>query len=238
MKIEITKKVGISSLEQWFNAAPPKGEAMQWKPGRSALELARFALSNRFPEFIEGILTEYGIKENTFVCEPEAETPFEKGMGTSGPRNHDLLMLGKKTVIGIEAKVSETFDKQIKDKRIGASDNMMTRLDKCLDFIYEERPANAEDLYYQLFSATVGTVIEAKKHNYKNAVALFIVFVGDVAKEPKYAEHIKTNNDAFTAFCKTFGLEEKGGRLPELPGAPGVNVWIRKCEVNIGDYQF
>ena len=188
MKIKISKNVGISSLEQWFNIAPPKGEAAQWKPGRSAQEMARFALSDRFPEFINSVLTEYGIKENSFNCEPEAETPFEKGMGTNGPRNHVLLMIGKNTVVGIEAKVSETFDKQIKDKRVGTSENMNTRLDSCLDYIYKERPENAEDLYYQLFSATIGTVIEAKKHNYKNAIALFVVFVGEVAKEPKYGK--------------------------------------------------
>jgi len=238
MKITITKKVRITSLEQWFNVAPPKGESSQWKPGRSAQEMARFALSDRFPELIEVVLSEYGIKEDSFVCEPEAETPFEKGMGTSGPRNHDLLMIGKNTVVGIEAKVSESFDKQIKDKRIGASDNMNTRLDKCLEFVYKEQPADVEDLYYQLFSATIGTVIEAKKNHCNNAIAIFIVFVGEVAKENKYEDHVKANNEAFAAFCQTLGLEEKGGRLPELPGAPGVNVWIKKVEVNIGDYQF
>lgn len=238
MKITISKIVEISRIEQWYNVAPPKGESLQWKPGRSAQEMARFALSNQFPKFIDSVLTEYGIKETSFNCEPEAETPFEKGMGTGGPRNHDLLMIGKNTVIGIEAKVSETFDKQIKDKRNGASENMKRRLNTCLDFIYKDRPTNEDDLYYQLFSATIGTVIEAKRHGFKNAIALFIVFVGDVAKEAYYDEHVKTNNEAFAAFCKTLGLEERGGRLPELPGAPGVNVWIRKVEVNIGNYQF
>ena len=44
MKITISKTVKITSLEQWFNCAPPKGGAIQWKPGRSAQEMARFAL--------------------------------------------------------------------------------------------------------------------------------------------------------------------------------------------------
>ena len=224
MKITITKKVRITSLEQWFNVAPPKGESSQWKPGRSAQEMARFALSDRFSELIECVLSEYGIKEDSFVCEPEAEKPRPTE--------------AQSCFIGIEAKVSESFDKQIKDKRIGASDNMNTRLDKCLEFVYKEQPADVEDLYYQLFSATIGTVIEAKKKHCNNAIALFIVFVGEVAKENKYEDHVKANNEAFAAFCQTLGLEEKGGRLPELPGAPGVNVWIKKVEVNIGDYQF
>lgn len=238
MKITISKTVKITSPEQWFNCAPPKGGAIQWKPGRSAQEMARFALSTQFPILIENILAEYGIKDSAFTCEPEAETPFENGMGTSGPRNHDLLMLGNDTAIGVEAKVSESFDKQIKEKRIGASKNMHTRLDSCLDFMYSSRPDNAEELYYQLFSATIGTIIEAKKNHFKNAIALFVVFVGNVAKEPNYADHLSINKKAFADFCASFGLDEKGGRLPEVPGAKGIKVWIKKVEVNIENFKF
>ena len=44
----------------------------------------------------------------------------------------------------------------------------------------------------------------------KTAIALLIVFVGEVAKENKYEVHVKANIQAFAAFCQPLGLEEKG----------------------------
>lgn len=238
MKIEIKKTIDIKNINQWFNVAPPEGGEKQWVEGRSAMEMARLALSRRFPELICQVLKECEIKDDYFLCEPEALTPFEKGMGNSGPRHHDLLMIGKDTIIGIEAKVSEPFDKKIKDKRFGASDNMCRRLDSCIDYLYKNKPDNVEDLYYQLFSATVGSIIEAKKHEKKNVVSLFIVFDGDVLKEPQYEDKVKENEKAFKAFCQSFGLDETGGKIPNIPKAIDVNCWIKKIKIHIDNYSF
>lgn len=237
MKITIRKnEEEINSLEKWYKYAGPKAKERHWQPGRSALEFARFALSDAFTKFTESLLSYYNISEDYFICEPEALTPFEKGMGSGGQRNHDLLMISKNTVVGIEAKVSESFDKRIKAKRKFGGKNMNTRLNACLDFMHKQCPANAENLHYQLYSATIGTVIEAKKRGLSNAVVLFVVFIGDVAKERDYDKRIKNNNDAFIDFCKTFNLDEHGGCIPEIPGAPSINVVIKKVEVNIDDY--
>ena len=237
MKITIRKnEEEINSLEKWYKYAGPKTKERHWQPGRSALEFARFALSDAFTKFTESLLSYYNISEDYFICEPEALTPFEKGMGSGGPRNHDLLMISKNTVVGIEAKVSESFDKRLKAKRKFGGKNMNTRLNACLDFMHKQCPANAENLHYQLYSATIGTVIEAKKRGLSNAVVLFVVFIGDVAKERDYDKRIKNNNDAFIDFCKTFNLDEHGGCIPGIPGAPSINVVIKKVEVNIDDY--
>lgn len=237
MKITIRKKEEeIDSLENWYKYASPKANDKHWQPGRSALEFARFALSDDFAKFIEILLSNYNITEDYFICEPEALTPFEKGMGSGGPRNHDLLMISNNTVVGIEAKVSESFDKRIKAKRVAGGENMNTRLNACLDLMHKQCPANAEDLHYQLYSATIGTILEAKKRGLSNAVVLFVVFIGDVAKEQDYDKRIKNNNVAFIDFCKNFNLDEHGGCIPEIPGAPSINVVIKKVEVNIDDY--
>ena len=240
MRITINKTIQINTVDQWFKAAPPKGESSQWKPGRSAMEMARFALSDRFPSFISDAIRDLAITEKSFECEPEAKTSFSEGMGTSGPRNHDLLMIGSSIVIGIEAKVSESFDKQIKDKRAGAGDNMIRRLDSCLDYLYgkNNHPENAESLYYQLFSATIGTILEAERHNKKKALVLFVTFVGDVNKEPQYADHVQANDKAFKEFCYSLGLGEKGGKLKSIPGAKDKDLecWIKGIKVTIGDY--
>ena len=234
MKINIEKSVKIENLVQWFEVAQPKGGNVHWKPGRSAMEMARFALSNEFAKVISKVLKECGLKDCNFKCEPEKQTTFEKGMGTGGPRNHDLLMLGDDILIGIEAKVSESFDEKIKDKRKNATENMHLRLNSCLDYLYETRPQNAEDLYYQLFSSTVGSIIEAKRQKKNNVISLFVVFVGDVDKEDKYETNVNNNDIAFNEFCQTFGLGENGGKLPKIPGAPDVNCWIKKIKINIG----
>lgn len=237
MKISIRKTVEITDLEQWFHVAPPEGGQKQWKIGRSALEMARFALAKEFQKIIKQVLADCGLKEENFICEPEALTHFEAGMGTGGPRHHDLLMVGDETLIGIEAKVSEPFDKKIEDKRKNATENMNQRLNSCLDYLYESRPENAEKLYYQLFSATVGSIIEARKHKkIKNVISLIIVFIGNIDAEADYEKKVKENDDAFIEFCNTFGLDETGGKLPSIPKAPDVNCWIKKIKVSIGDY--
>ena len=236
MKINIKKTVEIQTLDQWFHVAPPEGGSKQWKVGRSALEMARFALSKEFPTVIEKVLKKCGLKEGGFICEPEALTSFESGMGTGGPRHHDLLMIGNKTLIGIEAKVSEPFDKRIEDKRKGATGNMNLRLDSCLHYLYKNIPDNAEQMYYQLFSATIGSIIAAKQKGITNVISLFVVFVDNVEKEDGYDDHVSENDNAFKDFCKSFGLDENGGKIPEIPNAPGINCWIKKLKVHLGDY--
>ena len=238
MKISINKTVEIKDLDQWFHVAPPEGRLKQWKVGRSAMEMARFALSNEFPKVIAKLLEECGLKESAFSCEPEALTNFENNMGKSGPRHHDLLMVGKDTIIGIEAKVSESFDKTINEKRKGATENMNIRLNSCIEFLYENEPEAVEELYYQLLSATIGSVIEAQRQMKKNVISLFIVFTGNIDAEKDYEKHIKDNDDAFRVFCSTFKLSEKGGKIPSIPKAPDINCWINKIEINIGNYSY
>lgn len=239
MKVIIRKKEQIKNIEQWFRIAPPKGRAKQWKKGRSALEMARFTLSKDFPKIIDTIIEEYGLGEKSFLCEPEATTGFEKWMGQKGPREHDLLMIGSDTIIGIEAKVSEPFDKKIKDKRKEAkekkNENVILRLDSCLEYLYGEKvPENAEDLYYQLFSATIGSVIEAKKRNKKNVISLFIVFSGNIDADGEYEKKIQENDKAFKDFCSTLNIGETGGKIPFIPNAPDINCWVKKLVIDIG----
>lgn len=244
MKITIKKNEQIiTNLEDWYKFSPPKREKKQWRIGRSAMEMARFALSNSFLTFISDLVGNEHISDIEYVCEPEATTSFKK-MGKGGPRNHDLLMIGDTSIIGIEAKVSEFYDKKIGEKRKGASENMKKRLDSCLQYLYGEKgniPDNAEELYYQLFSATIGTIVEARKKNKTKAVALFLTFDGNVAKESDYCKKVKTNNDAFESFCKSLGLSNNGGKLNDIPGLDNkqIECWIIRAKITIeSNYTF
>lgn len=231
-------KQTITTVDEWFKAAPPKGEKTQWKEGRSAMEMARFAVSKEFPAFILRLTKWAGIDDQYYKCEPEAKTSFEKGMGISGPRNHDLLMVGDNSIIGVEAKVSESFDKTLQEKKVGASANMLTRLTKCKEYLFGDNiPSDADELYYQLFSATIGTIIEAKRRHKNTAVALFVTFKGKVSKEPNYSDNVKINNDAFVKFCAALGLGPEGGKLKYIPGLgeDQIDCFIKKVDVNIGN---
>lgn len=238
VKIEKIKKE-ISSVEEWYELAAPKGEKKHWKVGRSAMEMAKFALSEHFSKFISDVTKQLEINENSYICEPEKKTYFAKGMGKGGPRQHDLLMIGENSVIGVEAKVSEHFDIQIKKKRRSgeSDDNMNVRLNSCINYLYGEHvPDNVEDLYYQLLSATIGTILEAKRNKKKKAISLFITFVGNVEKEKDYHDKVEENRDAFITFCKSLGLDENGGQLSSIPGLEEnqIECWIKYVEIQLG----
>ena len=239
MKYTITKRNQIKNISDWFMFAPPKGGDKQWKTGRSAFEMARFATSPEFSNLIEGLLNEVGVKKSqTFNCEPEAETCFPSDrMGTGGPRNHDLLMVSKDCVIGIEAKVSESFDKTIGEKRKDAGDNMNKRLNGAVEYLFGDKvPQNVEELRYQLFSATIGTLEEAKKYNLKTAIVLVLVFTGEVEREKNYEDNISRNNKDFEAFCKAVGVGPDGS--VNVAAAEGIKCYLKKVEVNISKFDF
>jgi hypothetical protein len=236
MKIKISKNgKTITSLDKWFELAPPKRKEKQWKVGRSAMEMARFALSDSFSGFISQVLKECKLESlaSDFECEPEANSSFGKGMGKGESRNHDLLMIGKDVLIGVEAKVSESFDKQISKKRKEVKDQ--TRINKFIQYIYgDNAPKNVKDLYYQLFSATIGSIKEAERRgDINNVIVLFIVF-----KEK--LENKKTNDkndEAFNAFCTSLNL--KKNQPISFPEAQNINCWIKKVEIGINsNYQF
>ena len=67
-KLELKKKGKIiKSVDDWYNAAPPKNPSLHWKDGRSAKELAKYMTSTKgyMPEEIENILTKLGCTQTS-----------------------------------------------------------------------------------------------------------------------------------------------------------------------------
>ena len=165
MKIEIQKSIKITNEDDWFKVSPPKGGKKQWKKGRSARLLAQYTTdqTSDFKQLIEKILHECGLEKQNFNCEPEASASLGTGFGGGGSRNHDLLMIGKDCVIGVEAKVSESFDKEI-DEVISKSETRKHRAEKLIGFLVREKiDDKINKLGYQLFTATRGTMCSAEK---------------------------------------------------------------------------
>lgn len=257
MKMNIEKTNAIDSIETWFRYAEPEGGLKQWKDGRSAKEFARYMLSNggNMPEGIEKCINElFGTKSGDCLCLPEYVTKFPLELGKGEGRHHDAILVsnkeGKEWLIGVEAKVSEPFDKTMnewleegKKKNKDGGKNRKVRLEECLKLItgkdycdkdLEESPI--KDLRYQLISATAGTIIEAGDRNIKKACLLVVVFGGDVEMEKDYKKNVEENQKDYDEYLKFLGLEGKPEAerkikvtYKDIP----IDLYFRKIEVNI-----
>ena len=226
MKLEISKTNIITTVEQWKQFAPPKDKEKHWKDGRSAKSLAQFMTDKNQVKKLESILNELGYDTKGIIsCTPEANTALP---GTGNGRNHDLLMIGKDFVAGIEAKVSESFGKTISKELMGASENKQYRIDTLAKELFEcEINADSGDLKYQLLTGAYGTLREAK--NNKKSKALFLVIVFTDGITTKEANAVVANNKDFEDFCKYIGLSNNGGTISKL----NVALTIKKVEISL-----
>ena len=207
MKTEFRKTNKIQSIKDWEKYSAPK-KKNQWVEGRSAWSMADFAINHNenFNGVITRILKECNIEIQDFKCEPESIAGLGKGMKRGGQRNHDLLMVGTKNcVIGIEAKVSETFDNAYIDVYKEQGGNHRTRAFALKEFLAPEE--NVDNIGYQLFTSTRGAMISAIKAGYRNAILLIIVFVGEIklnkGETPEsYEKIIKKNDEDFGSPAK------------------------------------
>jgi len=228
MKLKIEKRNLITNPEQWLQFAPPKDKNKQWKEGRSAKSLAEFITDKQQHYKLEEILKKEGYNlRGEILCEPEANTVLP---GKGNGRNHDLLMIGNDFVVGIEAKVSESFGNTIKKESASESENKAYRIDSLAKELFGcEIDENNEDLYYQLLTGVVGTWKEALKHDKPNALFLVIVFTDGLVEKDSKA--VNQNNEAFASFCSYLGLPPEGGTLSKM----NIQLSIRKVEISLKD---
>ena len=215
-KLELKKKGKIiKSVDDWYNAAPPKNPSLHWKDGRSAKELAKYMTSTKgyMPKEIENILTKLGCNTNiTFYGEPEAVTSLE---GRGGGRHHDLLLVqGNKDY-------KELFD--------SISGNKFTRVNSLYNDIYGYDLYKNMELRYQLLTATEGILKEAKKANASKAVLLVIT----LKKEGCYSEKkVEANLQDLKNFVTSLGTPLEDGQY-NLPVYPDIDFYVEHVEVEV-----
>ena len=240
-KLELKKKGKIiKSIDDWYNAAPPKNPSLHWKDGRSAKELAKYMTSTKgyMPEEIENILTKLGCNTNiTFYGEPESVTSLE---GRGGGRHHDLLLVqGNEVMIGVEAKSDECFGKIVCKELFGnkdykelfdsISDNKFTRVNSLYNDIYGYDLYKNMELRYQLLTATEGILKEAKKANASKAVLLVIT----LKKEGCYSEKkVEANLQDLKNFVTSLGTPLEDGQY-NLPVYPDIDFYVEHVEVEV-----
>lgn len=240
MKITFIKGNEVKTIDDWKLYAAPKGKGKQWVEGRSAWCMADFAINHpkQFQSMITDILKECAIELQNFSCEPEAVAGLGKGMKSGGQRNHDLLMIGSMNcVIGIEAKVSESFDEPF-GKVYEKGGNKKARAYALKKFLTPEK--DVDKIGYQLFTATRGSMVSAMKAGYTNAILLIIVFEGKIKlnkgeTEEDYEQTIKKNDEDFVKFLKNVGADGHGMIQRVIEGKT-INCWIKKIKINIPTY--
>ncbi|MBO4531847.1 MAG: hypothetical protein J5767_14550 [Paludibacteraceae bacterium] len=228
--IFVKNKVSIDD-NNWESAWQPK-DKKQWKDGRSSKEFAKYASSDSFRVLISNILKECDIAEQDFVCEPEAKVSLGEGFSRGGCRNHDLLMIGNKDcVISVEVKVDESFDKKWIDalnEQKEKNEEKKTRAYLLRKYLTNGKNVDVDDIGYQLFTATRGTINSAIKEKKDKCIFLVIVFDGNILPEERHKEKVQKNHEDFVKFCEVIGATDQPLSFKDIQ-----QCWIKKVTATI-----
>jgi hypothetical protein len=211
--VRITKDGNlISSVEEWFKYAPPKGLEKQWVDGRSAKECAKAWFSEPGGPLVPAELQqlwasnadirEVSLTEGT----PELAVKLDDFRGET--RNADVVAWGRcaagALLVSIEAKADEEFGPTL-SKQLSKVRSPRSNIPKRVNALCEAllgRPYDAEPrighLRYQLFTGCAGALIEAK--SMQASVAIFCVheFLGSSTTP----ENLERNATDFGEFIR------------------------------------
>ena len=133
-------QIAVYSVEQWFNACPPKGGEKQWKDGYGAKESAKawfreghLTLPRELGSLLESHPSFQQFRLGTVT--PEVCTKLDEfRQGRNADAVVTGLASGKRTLLAIEAKASETFGEEIEDRLRSAINgtNVPERINACL----------------------------------------------------------------------------------------------------------
>jgi hypothetical protein len=218
-------RVEIVDLDSWFEHAPPEKGPVGWRDGYSAKEQAKAWLRSGAPTVPEELwsaiadLAPGGVDE--VYGRPEHRTKLD---AYARARQHDLFACARRSgetvlVVGIEAKACEDFAGIVGDRSASeAPSNKRARCNLLAAALFgrevfdEETGRVLDDRLarhgYQLWTAAVGTIIEAQQRGVDDAVLVVQQFtpsdlaatalVGDTRD---WASALATNAAAFDDFA-------------------------------------
>ena len=152
-----------------FLADPEK----QWVTGFSAKTLAySWEDKNGFPKHFDKVLNKNGLDLDLLLAIPEYKVYLDTN---SAPSQNDLFVLSRFSdglaVMMIEGKVSESFDKMIKDWKNG--DGKFHRFEFLKDKLeIDKKTEDINDYRYQLFHRTVSAILTAEQFTAKKAIMI------------------------------------------------------------------
>lgn len=171
-----------TNAESWraLLADPEK----QWKKGYSAQSAAEsWEKANGIPKEILKSFDQYECFKNSemLLAIPEFKVPLPGG---STPSQNDLLVVTTNktglTLITVESKVKEDFDKTIEEWRKYCSNGKKERLKFLLETIAYPN-IKIDNLRYQLFHRLASSIIMAEKFHAKKAMMIVQSFEEDDA---------------------------------------------------------
>jgi hypothetical protein len=215
----------IVDLDSWFVHAPPEKGLAQWKDGFSAKEQAKSWLRSgrpQMPHELWSALSALMPDADEVYGRPEHTTRLDK---FSRARQHDLFACLRRdgvmtTAIGIEAKACEDFDGRVSDRAGAAAPSKRRARCNLLAHALFGREVLDEDSGeildtdlsihgYQLWTAAVGTIIEAQSRDLPHAVLVVHQFrprdltaAAAIGDKRDWATALRANADAFATFAK------------------------------------
>jgi hypothetical protein len=191
-----TDREEIVDLDSWFTHAPPEKRERDWRDGYSAKEQAKAWLRSGSPAVPDELWSALAPLTTAEVDEvyarPEHRTKLDR---FARARQHDLFACARSAgktvlVVGVEAKACETFDGIVADRASAAPPsnkrarcNLLSRALFGREVIDEETGAILDERLsghgYQLWTAAVGTIIEAQERGQDRAVLVVHQFVPD-----------------------------------------------------------
>jgi len=218
----------ISSLKDWETHAGPK-RGMQWKAGRSAMELARAWFPSEGTPTIPAELAALLASRREFAgiqlvegC-PEMQVPLDDLPGET--RNADLVLLGQggagAVAISIEAKADEPFGDLIGQVLAnaeattgrGGRTNAAARVESLVEAIFGGRTDAlpwVKELRYQLLHGIAAALIHAKAKRADAALFVIHEFRGEGFDTRK--------GDRNSADLEAFVSRLPGGEAPAAVG--------------------
>jgi hypothetical protein len=198
---------------------PHLGKPTHWKQGRSAKAVADCwfhandlpprvrAVLSQSPEFRDAELVDAWLERSTDLCD-----------GRSSASQTDLLaVLGighELAVLGVEAKVSESFGPFVSEWLGDGSEGKLRRLQGLCD-LFGLNPQAVGHLRYQLFHRTAAAILEARRYRARKAVMLVHSFCPQATGLSDYAE-----------FFSAVGFDETGkDRLAGPLTFGGISLW-------------
>ena len=202
----------IQTLDEWRDLAGPKS-LTHWKPGRSAMEVARAWLgvaSPALPVEVAAVLSSNpafgGIV--SWNAEPEVRLPFDQYRGE--PRNTDLLVQARDDygdfLLAVEAKGDEPFGETVAQalaaaaerKRVNPRSRGIERIEQLIAALCGSEDTSRislNQLRYQLLTATAGAIAEAVRNQRQRTVLLIQEFHTDQTSD---AKHLANERDLNT----------------------------------------
>jgi hypothetical protein len=181
-------RVEIDSEDSWLLHAPPEKGEDQWKDGYSAKEQAKAWLRPGRPEVPDewwAAIADLAGEVDEIHGRPEHQTALDR---FARKRQHDLFACLRRSgemtaAVGVEAKACEDFDGLVGDRATAeAPSNKRARCNLLAGAVFG-RPVFDEDTGaildaklaghgYQLWTAAVGTLIEAQARDLADAILL------------------------------------------------------------------